>query len=166
MITRRTTLMLLSATSLVPTSALAATPKVVEWADLIPKGVPYAEVTGLGEFNDETGSWNPIFDENATKLNEDLNGVFVKIPGFIVPLEIGSAGVSDFLLVPYVGACIHSPPPPANQLVLAKTKKPWPSESLWDPVWIYGTLRTKLETTDLGQSGYSIVAETMEVYEW
>ena len=56
MITRRSTLLLLSAATLVPTSAFAATPKVVEWADLIPKGVPYATITGQGEFNDETGS--------------------------------------------------------------------------------------------------------------
>jgi hypothetical protein len=166
MFTRRSALALLSAAAVAPNTAFAATPKVVSWDDLIPKGVPYGAIVGQGEINEATDQWAPIFDENATKLNEDLNGALVKIPGFIIPLEQSAKGVTEFMLVPYVGACIHTPPPPPNQLVLVNSKKPWPSDNLWDPVWVSGIMRTQLQSTDLGETGYAIVADAMEVYKW
>ena len=92
--------------------------------------MPYAEIIGEGELDEVNDTWNPIFDANATKLNEALNGAYVKLPGFIVPLEIASEGVSDFILVPYLGACIHVPPPPPNQLVFVKATEPWPNTEL------------------------------------
>lgn len=88
------------------------------------------------------------------------------MPGFIIPFDTSAKGVSEFMLVPYTGACIHTPPPPANQLVMVKAETPWPSDKLWDPVWVTGLMRTQLQSTDLGQTGYAIEADEMEVYEW
>ena len=50
----------------------------------------------------------------------DLVGKPVKIPGFTVPLEDFASAATEFLLVPFVGACVHTPPPPPNQLVYVK----------------------------------------------
>jgi hypothetical protein len=44
--------------------------------------------------------------------NPALNGAEVKIPGFVVPLEREGNALRQFLLVPYLGAFIHVPPPP------------------------------------------------------
>ncbi|WP_439143503.1 DUF3299 domain-containing protein [Planktotalea sp.] len=166
MISRRSTLMLLSGSLAAPQVALAATPREITWDDLIPPGVPYSEIIGQGEIDEINDTWNPIFDENATKLNKALDGAFIKMPGFIIPFDVSAKGVTEFMLVPYTGACIHTPPPPANQLVMVDTKTPWPSDDLWDPVWVIGQMRTQLQSTDLGQTGYAITAEKMEIYEW
>lgn len=147
-------------------ASIAATPLEIGWDDLIPPGVPYAEIIGEGDLDEANDTWSPIFDANATKLNERLDGAYVRMPGFVIPLEIGAQGVTDFLLVPYVGACIHVPPPPPNQLVLAEVKDPWPSEELWAPVWVVGTMRTRLQTTQLAETGYVLSVDTMELYEW
>ena len=144
----------------------AATPLEIGWEDLIPPGVPYSEIIAEGELDELNDTWSPIFDANATKLNEALNGALIRLPGFIIPLEISRKGVTDFILVPYVGACIHVPPPPPNQLVLVNTKKPWPDDELWDPVWVVGTMRTQLQSTELAQTGYALKARSMERYEW
>ena len=146
--------------------AFAKTALEITWDDLIPPGVPYAEIIGEGELDEVNDTWSPIFDANATKLNEGLNGAFVRMPGYIIPLETEGLGVTKFLLVPYVGACIHVPPPPANQLVLVYPEKPWQNDQLWEAVWVVGTLRTQLQETELAQTGYSLLAESMEVYEW
>lgn len=166
MLNRRSTLALLTASAAVPTASFSAAPKTVSWEDLIPKGVPYSEIVEMGDVDYVNDTWNPVFDENATKLNENLNGVLIRMPGFIIPLETGAKGVTEFLMVPYVGACIHTPPPPANQLVLGQTNIPWPNDELWDPVWVTGVMRTQLQSTDLGQTGYAITAQAMEVYQW
>ncbi|MEM8851558.1 MAG: DUF3299 domain-containing protein [Pseudomonadota bacterium] len=162
---RRFVLALGAAALAFPGTARAAL-RQIGWDDLIPPGVPYAQIIGEGEMDVFNDTWNPIFDANATKLNEALDGVLIRMPGFIIPLEMSAAGVTGFLLVPYVGACIHVPPPPANQLVVVTAETPWPSNQLWDPVWVTGLMRTQLQTTDLAQTGYELTAKRMEVYEW
>ena len=132
-----------------PRMALGATAREITWDDLIPPGVPYSEIIGEGELDEANDTWNPIYDANATKLNEALDGALIRMPGFIIPLELGAEGVTSFLLVPYVGACIHTPPPPPNQLVIVSSKVPWPSDQLWDPVWVTGVMHTQLQSTEL-----------------
>lgn len=149
-----------------PQATWALTPKEITWDDLIPPGVPYGEIVGEGEIDEVNDTWRPVFDANATKLNEALHGAYVRLPGFIVPLEIGADGVTEFVLVPYVGACIHTPPPPPNQLVLVRTIDPWPSDDLWDPVWVVGRMSTQLMSTEIAETGYALTAEKMEPYEW
>jgi hypothetical protein len=166
MIDRRTTLMLLTAAAGAPHAAFAAKVREITWDDLIPEGIPYSEIIGEGEIDFINDTWNPVYDENATKLNETLNGALIRMPGYIIPFELNEGGVTEFMLVPYVGACIHTPPPPANQLVMVNTDDPWPSDNLWDPVWVVGEMHTRLQATELGQTGYAITAQKMEIYEW
>lgn len=71
------------------------------------------------------------------------------MPGYMVPLEDRAGEVSEFLLVPYVGACVHTPPPPPNQLVCVRMESGQRVPvSLWNPVWIHGTLTVE-RTTNL-----------------
>jgi hypothetical protein len=96
--------------------------------------------------------------------NPALAGMAVRLPGFVVPLEDGKDGLKEFLLVPYFGACVHSPPPPANQIVHVLTKTPAKGVRSMDAVWISG--RMKLEKTDsyMGMAGYRIEADTVAPY--
>lgn len=149
-----------------PRLAIGASPREISWDDLIPPGVPYAEIIGEGDLNEVTDTWRPVFDANATKLNPALNGAYIRIPGFIIPLEQDAEGVTEFVLVPYVGACIHTPPPPPNQLVLVRSIDPWPSDQLWDPVWVEGKMSTQLMSTEVAETGYALTANSIEVYEW
>lgn len=144
----------------------AETAREINWDALIPPGVPYGEIIGEGDMDVANDTWAPIFDKNAFKVNKTLNGARIKMPGFIIPIEMSTKGVTEFLLVPYVGACIHTPPPPPNQLVIVKSERPWPSDQLWDPVWVTGVMRTELQSTDLAEIAYTLTAEEMEVYVW
>lgn len=155
-----------AASTLLMHPARASAAKEIMWEDLIPPGVPYSEIIGEGDLDLEADTWAPIFDENGVKLNEALDGALIRMPGFIIPLEFGAEGVTEFVLVPYVGACIHVPPPPPNQLVFARSETPWPSDQLWDAVWVEGTMRTELQTTEIAQTGYSLTATFIETYIW
>ena len=55
--------------------------------------------------------------------SQSLDGKRVHIGGYVVPLDFDATRVKEFLLVPFVGACIHVPPPPANQIVYVKTEQ-------------------------------------------
>lgn len=157
---------LLSGLSALACPARGATAQEITWDDLIPPGVPYSEIIGEGDIDMVNDTWAPIFDENATKLNPALDGAYIKMPGFIIPMELTGDGVTDFVLVPYVGACIHVPPPPPNQLVFVTSQTPWPSDELWDPVWVTGRMQTQLHMTDIAEVGYALQADEMEVYIW
>lgn len=39
------------------------------------------------------------------------------VDGYVLPLRAAEGRVHSFLLVPWVGACIHTPPPPPNQMI-------------------------------------------------
>ena len=164
--TRRHILAGAAASAFVPAPSFALNPRELSWDDLIPPGVPYGEIIGEGELDEVNDTWRPIYDANASKLNADLHGAYVRLPGFIIPIELDADGVTEFVLVPYVGACIHTPPPPPNQLVLVRTIDPWPSDSLWDPVWVEGRMSTQMMSTEVAETGYALSAEKMEPYEW
>ena len=154
------------ASAALPRTALAKTPTEITWDDLIPPGVPYSEIVAAGEMDETNDIWQPIFDENATKLNPVLDGAYIKMPGYIIPIDQSTDGVTSFVLVPYVGACLHTPPPPANQLVFVTTNKPWPSDNLWDAVWVTGQMQHELQSTEVAETGYLLKAEEMETYVW
>jgi len=165
-ISRRDLMMTATAGVMFPHTALAQTPKEITWDDLIAPGVPYSQIIGEGQVDPENDRWLPEFDENARKLNDALDGAYIKLPGYIIPWDISSAGVTSFVLVPYVGACIHVPPPPPNQLIFVETKTPWPSESLWEAVWVTGTMRHEFQATEIADIGYFLAADEMDVFEW
>ena len=104
-----------------------------------------------------------MWDEAPT--NPSLQGKTIKISGFVASLDFtGKAELKEFLLVPYFGACIHVPPPPANQIIyvtLAKSRKGIRS---MDQVTVYGKLAVTKRETDMGRSGYSMQADTIEPY--
>lgn len=165
-ITRRRLIALATASTAMPRAAMALGAREITWEELIPPGVPYSEIIGEGEMDERNDIWLPIFDENATKVNTELDGAYIKMPGYILPLDVTADGITSFVLVPYVGACIHTPPPPPNQLVFVTTKTPWPSIDMWEAVWVTGRMQTQLQTTEVAETGYAIEADEMEVYIW
>jgi hypothetical protein len=86
----------------------------------------------------------------------------------VVPIVIDSKGViSEFFLVPYLGACIHVPPPPPNQLVYVKLSRGGVRiESLDEPFWVTGTLHTASSGTKLVTASYTLDATRMERYTY
>jgi hypothetical protein len=91
-----------------------------------------------------------------------LDGKRVQIGGYVVPLDFDATRVKEFLLVPFVGACIHVPPPPANQIVYVKTEGGIDVRGTFEPVWVTGTLTVTPAFTGLAEAGYSLEAEKVE----
>lgn len=93
----------------------------------------------------------------------DLDGKQVRIGGYVVPLDFESTNIKEFLLVPFVGACIHVPPPPANQIIYVKVAKGFEVTGSFDPVTITGTIKTDVAFTGLADAGYSMDADSIEI---
>ena len=163
---RRQLIITALASAALPQGARANTATEIIWDDLIPSSLPYSEIIGEGEMDERNDIWRPIFDTNATKLNPALDGAYIKIPGFIIPIDLSTTGVTSFVLVPYIGACLHVPPPPPNQLVFVTTETPWPSDNLWDAVWVTGQMKHEIQTTELAEIGYALRSDAMEIYVW
>ncbi|WP_245232488.1 DUF3299 domain-containing protein [Thiorhodococcus minor] len=71
-----------------------------------------------------------------------------------------------FLLVPYFGACIHTPPPPASQTVYVVMPAGEPYQGgLFDTVWVTGTIHALTDRSALAAAGYRIDAERVTPYE-
>jgi hypothetical protein len=100
-------------------------------------------------------------------INKALDGALIKIPGFIVPLDVGKDGlVTDFFLVPYFGACIHVPPPPPNQIVHVRISKGIALDSIYEAYWITGRMKVVNKSTRLGAAAYQLAASDVEIYKY
>lgn len=138
----------------------------LEWDDLIPadgKGVLYETLKGIGIV--EHGQFSSPFDQEAASgVVTAYNGQRVRMPGYVVPLDFDGVEISSFILVPYIGACIHVPPPPANQLVFVSTSEPFELTSMWNPIYATGVFAASAITTDLADVGYAMKEARVEAY--
>ena len=97
----------------------------------------------------------------------------MRLAGYLLPLQFSEEGDTDFLLVPYVGACIHVPPPPANQIVFVRLAKKFKVNDLYTAVWVSGKMKTKSSSKELtlidGSAnvsvGYHIDSGSIEIYK-
>jgi hypothetical protein len=153
--------------------------KTIDWNDLMPD--PWvkemtkdmAAMSKLSYLQDSSDEATKAMSAIRKKLDEapivktQLNKK-VRRPGYAVPLDAERSDKREFLLVPYFGACIHTPPPPANQIVLvrptAQSKIKKMPESM-DVLWVEGELKEGRVSTGQGVSGYLLEAVSIAPYE-
>ena len=144
----------------------------ITWENLIPPSWDPAKVFNrfnFDRFNDDDPRADKALKEfqamwSNAPANKALGGKLVRIAGFVAPLDfLGGDQLSEFLLVPYFGACIHVPPPPANQIVYVILEKPTGIQMM-DTVMVYGTLEIEKSESDIGDAGYRIKAVAVEPY--
>ena len=170
-----------------PAVVTAASPddsvRVITWADLIPKAAvehatPKTFFSGATPVDANTPARSPLPEGKfmETKLRQpgegsppavvaELDGKRVRIGGFIVPLDFEATKVKEFRLVPFVGACIHVPAPPANQIVYVKVENGIDVSNTFDAVYVTGALKTTVASTSLADAGYTLDAEAVTAYK-
>ncbi len=144
------------------------------WYELGPAGWdPYKEVRELQRSGGSLSDSDPravelskktrdIWDKAPT--NPAMDGAAVRIPGYVVPLDQTEKGTGEFLLVPYFGACIHTPVPPSNQIILVKLATRKRGMRTMDNVWVSGTLKALRSDSPMGMSSYSMDAKDIRPY--
>jgi hypothetical protein len=149
----------------------AARPSVKTWEDLVPadwnpmalfQNKPLAGIAegSVGEV-EMMREMRKVWD--AAPVRQELAGIRIRLPGYVVPLEHTEGKVSEFLLVPYFGACVHTPPPPANQIIHVRLDKPLAKKTM-DTVWVSGPLSIQRNDSQWGVSGYLMNAPLVEPY--
>lgn len=144
----------------------------ISWDDLIPGD--WNPEGFLADLNlDDLQDADPRAMEAMQRLREEwdrapvverLAGAKVRIPGFVVPLETDGEQIREFLLVPYFGACVHVPPPPANQLIHVIPDRPVPAGWNMLPVWVNGVMAVGRVNSEMGVAGYQLRGIAVEEY--
>ena len=147
----------------------------LEWEELMPENWdPFAGLDALmgddvQSLSDNSARAVELYNAYQEAVRSapvvgELDGQQVRLPGFVVPLDFEGTETSEFLLVPYFGACIHVPPPPSNQIVYVKTVAGYPLKELFDPVWVTGVINAQAFLNDVGDAGYTMQATIIEPY--
>ncbi|GAB2642482.1 DUF3299 domain-containing protein [Vibrio panuliri] len=137
----------------------------LDWIDLIPEAERNQfDAMGMPLVTDHSGG--AMEQSKLGTVRQELNGSKVKIPGFVIPLEGDDEKITEFLLVPYFGACIHVPPPPPNQILYVKFPKGAPIQQLWDVVYVIGTLKTETLNHELAETGYLLEGTEIAEYDY
>lgn len=157
-------------------------PLQIEWDDLIPED--YRREAVMKKYQPEIEKLVDLPEEEKAKkidalykkieakmskvpANEKLNNKWVELAGFVTPLTTSKNGlITEFLLVPYYGACIHVPPPPTNQTIYVKLPegKGISIQDSYDPHLVLGYLHIISKETDIGTPGYAIEKATTEAF--
>lgn len=156
--------------------------RTVEWQDLIPPEEleilrnPPAYIAEIeeGSAEDLRGELRNAAVSSAadayqrvlvsTNINADLDGQSVRVPGFVVPLEFSDQNITQFLLVPYFGACLHLPAPPPNQIVLVNSPQGFQIDDLNEPFWFSGVMTASVTENELATSAYTLDMQESEPY--
>jgi hypothetical protein len=116
-------------------------------------------------------SWKTLrgYNLKSGKMSEmltKLNGKAIRIPGFMVPLDdMDYESVGRFLLVPDPQACIHVPPPPANQMIYVVMKGKKKAPVTWGvPVVLAGELKVKSIRSQFGVVSFQVAGESVKPY--
>jgi uncharacterized protein len=162
-----------SAKSSGPTAGSSGATREIKWEELSPKDWdPFAAIRDLN-FATLKDS-DPKAMEALSKLTDarnkapvvpELAGQSVKISGFIIPLTKVKDEVHDFLLVPYFGACIHTPPPPSNMVLHVIPDKPFKGGVAMDAVTVSGTLSIERTESPWGTAGYKLSGRQVVKYQ-
>jgi len=135
----------------------------ITWDDLVPAGwVPPA--VEIDHFFDAAPAAAASIDE--TPVVDAMNEQRVRLPGYLVPLDVEGESLRSFLMVPYFGACIHVPPPPPNQVVYVEMPA---AVTLADPYgahWVTGVMSTRASSTSMADAGYTMQGELVEAFDW
>lgn len=139
-----------------------------DWDLLLPANERQSPPEPPPPLHNYLGEGSPAAKQTGSAaVNAKLDGQLIKIPGFIVPLSEDSEGlVTEFFLVPYVGACIHVPPPPPNQIVYVKPMEPVQAPGLGDAYWVTGRMHVQTRNTPLASAAYSITADKVVPYTY
>ena len=150
--------------------------QTLAWADLVAMGYDAQTIMSryqsriqvtLAGSEEEMELYRQMDEEfNQSPPNAELAGKTIRIPGFVSPLEQNDGMVGDFLLVPYFGSCIHSPPPPVNQTILVEPEKGGSisMSKIRRPVWVTGVMKVETTSTDLAEAAYRIDNARIEEY--
>lgn len=145
----------------------------IQWDDLMSKDWdPMAEfkTLKLGRLRDNDPRAQEALEKlrtawDAAPVETALDGKAIRLAGFVIPLERKGDLVSELLLVPYFGACIHTPPPPANQAIHVVLGKPLTGLRMMDAFWVSGTLKVVRGESGMGVYGYRLKADGLEPYQ-
>ncbi|MBY5991367.1 DUF3299 domain-containing protein [Ferrimonas balearica] len=142
----------------------------LKWVDLIPEDEIERHELMMAAQNASMALLD--HSSNTPKMNQmtfgstrqELDGQTVAISGFIIPLEGDHETLTEFLLVPFVGACIHVPPPPPNQMIYVTAENGVAMQELWAGVTIQGVMSTESVGNELAEIGYQMSLESIKKY--
>jgi hypothetical protein len=155
-----------------PGRVIAGGVREIGWDDLMPEDwdpLKLLEGKGLDAISDGDPRSEALMREireqwDKAPTRTELEGLRIRIPGYVVPLDMLGGDIREFLLVPYLGACIHTPPPPANQIIQVVSQRRHALQTM-DAVWVIGTLKVARSDTKMGISGYMLEASRIEPYK-
>lgn len=134
----------------------------INWSDLMPPN--WDSVKKFSQFNFyKFKDGDPAAEVELKKMRAifykapiepKMNDRKISISGFMIPLNKKDEPIKDFLLVAFVGTCIHEAPPAANQTIHVTVTEPLQGVKAMAPITIKGVINTAYIDTPMGGAGY------------
>ncbi len=117
--------------------------------------IPWEKLQAL-----ETESSGEVKKSEIPSELQEVLGKSVAINGFMLPMDYSAREITEFLLMPYIPACMHVPPPPPNQIIHVKMQEGKTTPPSFYPVKVRGTL--VVQQNEDFESSYAMTATLVE----
>lgn len=159
----------------ITTDAPSSTIKTLDWIDLLPADIDrealmerYADlvIQRLDQVDDRSLQATIINEFNQAPSNPNLDALHIRLAGYMIVLDDRDGQINEFLLVPYSGAGVHQPAPPANQMILVRpqAEQALGSNEQYAAVWVEGILKVQTSSTSVAQTAYFLENAQVKLY--
>jgi hypothetical protein len=128
-----------------PSAPLSPFPQPAEKSQYV--AMDWRTLRGL---NTRTGEVTPVLRK--------LEGGSVKLTGYMVPFADEYQSANEFLLVPEAGMCVHTPPPPMNQIVFVQMTGSPAKVTFQKPVTVSGIISIAQSDSPYGKVAFKMEA--------
>lgn len=102
----------------------------------------------------------------ATDELKKIDNTTVRIAGYMVPLENDDLEeAAEYLIVPIAGGCIHTPPPPPNQIVYCRMiNRKKAKIDMFVPQWFEGKFNVAKTNSPYGAVAFQMSVSSVQPY--
>lgn len=147
----------------------------IDWVDLLPMNVDrealmerYADlvIQRLDTPDDPSLQAKIRAEFSQAPVNPSLDDRKIRLAGYMVVLDAREERITEFLLVPYSGAGIHQPAPPANQViqVRVKSEQALATNQEYESVWVEGALKIQSPPSSSARVAYLLNDAQVSLY--
>jgi hypothetical protein len=149
--------------------------RTIDWIDLLPTDINrkalmehYADliIQRLDPPDDLSLQEQIITELKQAPVNPSLAGVKLRLAGYMIVLDEFEGKITEFLLVPYSGAGVHQPAPPANQMLLVRLnpEQALATAQMYESVWVEGRLKIQPDETSIARVAYRLEDAQVRLY--
>ena len=116
-------------------------------------------------------SYDDFLEVRGKRTATAMDGALISVSGFVLPVNVEGQKITQFILVPFAGACVHTPAPPPNLMIAVESEQGFQINGRFESVTVTGILEIAPEQHEIPftdgvshvETAYSLTADSVDL---